>query len=154
MLKAINIIWDTDGENITLPTEIDIPEGMTGEEEISNYISNETGFCHKGFELTEEKIFEVKAGYYEWNIFCNGKIIDSISNGFEEYVKENPTLEDIYEVAMNWTDAVFEDFEEDEYDRADYWEIVKALTYAWANHLCVDYGNDFESSYHKVAYAE
>ena len=152
-MKAINIIWDTDGENISLPTEIDIPEGMTDKEEISDYISNETGFCHKGFELTE-KIFEVKAGYYEWNIFCNGELINSLSNGFTESLPENPTLEDIYDIAMDWTDAMFDDFEEDEYDRQDYWDIVKKLTQAWANHLCIDYGEDFESSYHKVAYVE
>ena len=102
----------------------------------------------------KKKTFEVKPGYYEWNILCNGEIINSISDRFVEYVKKNPTLEDIYEVAMNWTDAVFEDFEDDEYDREDYWEIVKALTYAWSKHLSVDYGKDFESSYHKVAYAE
>ena len=31
-MKAINILWDTDGEKIELPTEIDIPEGLTDEE--------------------------------------------------------------------------------------------------------------------------
>ena len=34
-MKAVNIIWDTDGENIALPTEIDIPNGMTDEEDLS-----------------------------------------------------------------------------------------------------------------------
>ena len=53
-MKAINIQWDTDGENISLPKEIDIPEGMTDEEQISDYISDKTGFCHYGFELVEE----------------------------------------------------------------------------------------------------
>lgn len=50
-MKAINIIWDTDGENVTLPNEIEIPFDMTNEDEISDYISDETGFCHNGFEL-------------------------------------------------------------------------------------------------------
>lgn len=50
-MKAINILWDTDGEKIELPTEIDIPEGLTDEEEISDYISDKTGFCHYGFDL-------------------------------------------------------------------------------------------------------
>lgn len=52
-MKAINIIWDVDCEKDleSLPTEIDIPIGMTREDEISDYITNETGFCHKGFEL-------------------------------------------------------------------------------------------------------
>ena len=57
-MKAINIIWDIDedyNEDLDvlqiLPNEIEIPNGMTDEEEISDYITDETGFCHKGFEL-------------------------------------------------------------------------------------------------------
>ena len=64
-MKAVNIMWDvSDGtedmkkEDIleileTLPTEIEIPDEMTDEEEISDYISDETGFCHYGFELVD-----------------------------------------------------------------------------------------------------
>lgn len=54
-MKAINIIWDVDFEEdlASLPTEIEIPNGMTDEEEISDYITDETGFCHKGFELVD-----------------------------------------------------------------------------------------------------
>ena len=60
-MKAINIKWDVDYEKELedLPTEIDIPEGITDEEEISDYISNATGFCHKGFTLEEEQ---------QWNV--------------------------------------------------------------------------------------
>ena len=52
-MKAINIIWDVDfKEDLEqLPTEIELPFGMVDEDEISDYISNETGFCHYGFEL-------------------------------------------------------------------------------------------------------
>ena len=57
-MKATNIIWDIfedfDGDFDVLqmlPSEIEIPKGMTDEEEISDYITDETGFCHKGFEL-------------------------------------------------------------------------------------------------------
>ena len=64
-MKAINIEWDvTDGaedmrqEEVneileTLPTEMEVPEGMTDEEEISDYISDVTGFCHYSFELID-----------------------------------------------------------------------------------------------------
>lgn len=54
-MKAINIEWDVDTEEELedLPTEIEIPDGMTDEEEISDYITYETGFCHCGFELVE-----------------------------------------------------------------------------------------------------
>jgi hypothetical protein len=54
-MKAVNIQWDTDGESVDLPTEIEIPDNLIEDEisdyEISNYISNLTGFCHRGFVL-------------------------------------------------------------------------------------------------------
>lgn len=53
-MKAVNIQWDTDGDEELLeelPEELEIPEGMTDEEEISDWLTDETGFCHFGFEL-------------------------------------------------------------------------------------------------------
>lgn len=55
-MKAINIKWDTDGDNellYTLPTEMEIPEGMTDIDEISDWLSDEEGFCHNGFEIVK-----------------------------------------------------------------------------------------------------
>lgn len=58
-MKAINIQWDVDckEELESLPTEIEIPSSMESdggyEEEISDYISDITGFCHFGFELVD-----------------------------------------------------------------------------------------------------
>lgn len=50
-MKAINIKWDTDGDMELLkelPTEVEISKGTTDEDEISDYISNEVGFCYLG----------------------------------------------------------------------------------------------------------
>lgn len=73
MLKAINIKWDTDGDKEVLqdlPTEMIIPEWLEEEydpddpynEEISDWLSEEIGFCHYGFEIvkaiTEESVEE------------------------------------------------------------------------------------------------
>ena len=53
-MRTINIKWDIDyDDNGNLPTEIDIPEGMTDEDDISDYLSDVTGYCHQGFELVE-----------------------------------------------------------------------------------------------------
>ena len=65
-MKAVNIKWDvTDGaedmtqEEIneileTLPKEIEIPnEIIDDDDDISDYISDMTGFCHYGFELVD-----------------------------------------------------------------------------------------------------
>lgn len=55
MLKATNILWDTDyDDDGELPTEIDIPEGMTDEDEISDYLSEVTGYCHQGYDVYEQ----------------------------------------------------------------------------------------------------
>lgn len=50
---AVDIIWDTDGIPIDLPRAIHIPEEITDEDEISDYLSDLTGYCHQGFELEE-----------------------------------------------------------------------------------------------------
>lgn len=53
--NAKNIRWDTEGEDpkkLDLPEEVEIPEELFGDEEgISDYLSDETGFCHKGFTV-------------------------------------------------------------------------------------------------------
>ncbi|MDE6021601.1 MAG: hypothetical protein K2H01_11475 [Ruminococcus sp.] len=52
-MKAVDIIWDVDSdeERDSLLTEIEIPDGMTDEDEISDFLSEKTGFCHKGYRL-------------------------------------------------------------------------------------------------------
>lgn len=80
-MKAINIMWDVDydGDGNMLPNEIEIPKGMTDEEEICEYLSEVTGYCHEGFKLVE----------------CDSKNIEievyphlSLSEDYE-YLKEN-----------------------------------------------------------------
>lgn len=52
MMYAINIEYDTDGELIdNLPDRVLIPAGMTEFDDISDYITEITGFCHYGFDL-------------------------------------------------------------------------------------------------------
>ena len=55
-LIAINIQWDVDYEEDLdgLPQRVILPEGMTDDDEISDYLSDLTGFCHYGFSLVEE----------------------------------------------------------------------------------------------------
>lgn len=55
-MKATNIIWDIDFDvdAESIPTEIEIPVGMTDEDEISDYITDVACMCHKGFVLEED----------------------------------------------------------------------------------------------------
>lgn len=53
-MKATNIIWDVDyPEDLKmLPTEIEIPDYIE-EDDVPDYISDLTGFCHKGYVMEE-----------------------------------------------------------------------------------------------------
>lgn len=51
-LMATNIKWDMDDDdNTEVPETMEIPEDMEDEDEISDYLSEQTGYCHKGFDL-------------------------------------------------------------------------------------------------------
>ena len=53
-MKATNIDWDVEFYYADmLPDEIEIPEGITDEDDISDYLSEVTGFCHKGYVLED-----------------------------------------------------------------------------------------------------
>lgn len=66
MLKATNIMWDTDGDNEIfekLPKEMFVPDELEiiyeedkeyALEKISDWLSDETGFCHDGFAVVKE----------------------------------------------------------------------------------------------------
>lgn len=84
MLKAINIKWDTDRDMEVLnelPTEMIIPNELEelykkdreyALEEISDWLSDETGFCHDGFEV--EKVITKESVENDLYNFFNDKM--------------------------------------------------------------------------------
>lgn len=91
-LVAYDIKWDTDGDKDTfdnLPSKIKIPEEMVDNEEISDYVSDEIGFCHAGFKL---------------GILFRGKIMSYYTNWLD-----NDTFQ------MWFGEGIFKDCEGDDY---------------------------------------
>ena len=45
-MKAVEIIWETDGEEVDLPTEMELPSDIEEDDEdaICDYLSDETGW--------------------------------------------------------------------------------------------------------------
>ena len=45
-MKVVDIIWETDGDEVDLPTEMDIPDYIDPEDDdaITDYLSDETGW--------------------------------------------------------------------------------------------------------------
>lgn len=93
MLKAINIKWDTDGDmkvSNELPTEMIIPDELEemykkdreyALEEISDWLSDETGFCHDGFEVV--KVITKESVENELYDFFNDKMETGDAHGIE-----------------------------------------------------------------------
>jgi len=59
MLKAININWETDGENVNLPTEVKIPTEIAkiykkdrNDYVITDWLSDEFGWLVKSFDIS------------------------------------------------------------------------------------------------------
>jgi len=62
VIRVTDIKWDTDGEKVKLPTHVfyepslaDLEDGLRNgdldfEGDISDYLSDEYGYCHNGFE--------------------------------------------------------------------------------------------------------
>jgi len=72
--------WDTDGEDVDLPRIIEIPDSLlVGDydiDTISDYISNTTGFCHKGFKIKWPEHHDNHDQFCQWEIekaHLNGK---------------------------------------------------------------------------------
>lgn len=60
-VRAFNIQWDTDGEDIDLPKEmiVDVDEDHFNDdpdEAVGDAVSDESGFCHNGlsYEIVQE----------------------------------------------------------------------------------------------------
>ena len=52
--SATNIEWDTDGEDIDLPSEVCIPNNIA-DEDIADYLSDNYGFCIFSFRIKINK---------------------------------------------------------------------------------------------------
>lgn len=124
-MKAINIDWDIDCdeniEEIELPTEIIIPDNITDDEEISDYISNVSGYCHNGYILIKD-FLDIKVGddviaYDEYNHDYEEHHI-KVEN--IEYDKENTTETNPEGMVCYGKDLSFWNEEQQDYDGDEY----------------------------------
>ena len=49
-MLVTNIKWETDGEVVDLPKEVEVPDGMS-DDEVSDFLSDTYGWLHNGFSL-------------------------------------------------------------------------------------------------------
>lgn len=132
MAKAYNIIWDIDDEDdVDLPSEIEIPPGITDDEAISDFITDLTGYCHKGYVLStdgETHNVSVRLGF-KWD--------DHVD--YQEYMLTVPmdtTVEDVYDILQEEHLRAYDD-ENDIYAE-------ERSPYILIEHVANKYGWSFE----------
>jgi hypothetical protein len=176
-MKAINIDWDIDNEtDVVLPNEIEIPNGMTDEDEISDYITNETGFCHYGFELDREKEMafeEANAKVQEWFDSIQDKFLRSLpiwarlgvlSNKVANAHAHGCTDEDIdWDKINNYLTTNVDPYDfncfdkitsSDELFRVNSHARTASILGAWHKGTCKDCGKTFYMTYDEVCFFE
>ena len=54
-IYATNIMWETDGEDVSLPTEVEIPQELIGDDDaITDYLSDTYGFLVESYVLPSD----------------------------------------------------------------------------------------------------
>lgn len=51
-MKAVNIKWDTEGYNVKLPPEAELPDNVK-EDMVAEFLSDTFGFCVFAFQITK-----------------------------------------------------------------------------------------------------
>ena len=55
-MKATNIKWITDGEDVKLPSEVKIPSQLEGDDDaIADYLSDTYGWLVEGFAISTDR---------------------------------------------------------------------------------------------------
>ena len=49
-VKIVSVIWDTDGKDVSLPSEVEVPAELK-KEEIADYLSDKYGWLVKSFSV-------------------------------------------------------------------------------------------------------
>ena len=51
-MKAVNIKWNTEGYNVNLPPEAELPDNVK-EDMVADFLSDTFGFCVFAFQITK-----------------------------------------------------------------------------------------------------
>ena len=55
-MRAVEIEWDTDGDEsvlASLPKEKEIPDDLTDPDDVTDWLSDQTGFCIFGYRIVK-----------------------------------------------------------------------------------------------------
>lgn len=99
-MKAINIKWDVDTEDdVVLPSEIEIPGNLTDVDDITEYLSDVTGYCHFGYELADDSI-GIKAEETE---ICDADFVSVWDGGIEvrSKCKVNTKIHEVFDIEIS-----------------------------------------------------
>lgn len=101
--KAINIKWETDGEIVDLPSEVDLPIGIAeledeeaNYESVNNYLSDKYGWLVQDYDLVKaDPVMIVDEGVSEDE--AKMELVKDIENILSEMENEDETIGNLEE---------------------------------------------------------
>lgn len=62
--------------------------------------------------MCKTSIIEFLAGYYEWNLYINGKLVYTFDEGISEWITNNTKKDDFKNIVEMFVDGMIEEMEE------------------------------------------
>jgi hypothetical protein len=89
---ACNIEWETDGQDVDLPVDVELPDGIDVESigEVEDYLSDEYGYLVNSFDIENEDEDEYDPDYLD--------IIEELD------LNENMSCDEIFEKVFEYLD--------------------------------------------------
>lgn len=96
-MKVTGIVWDTYGEDVDLPTEVEVPDDMDDEDDIADYLCDRFGYCIDSLGNIEWGTREVCVSCEVTAIYSEYiKVPKNISNSeVEDWLEKNGKFEQV-----------------------------------------------------------
>jgi hypothetical protein len=124
-MKIYGIVWETDNQEVDLPSEVDVPNDL-GEFEIADYLSDEYGWLVQSFEiktfedLTIEELWKLRKEivlnsiYYADYVNSFGFNSKDVCYFFDEYIEYIDELAEEEEGTLLDMETLFEKYDNKE----------------------------------------
>lgn len=93
--------------------------------------------------MCKTSIIEFLAGYYEWNLYINGKLVYTFDEGISEWITNNMKKDDIKNIVEMFVDGMIEEMKETGSKhisavKNNMETIINKMLEVWVNHFGIE----------------
>ena len=93
--------------------------------------------------MCKTSIIEFLAGYYEWNLYINGKLVYTFDEGISEWITNNTKKDDFKNIVEMFVDGMIEEMEKTgskhiSFVKNNMETIINKMLEVWVNHFGIE----------------